>query len=489
VRYPGQRAPRAVSWSVDVGPAPSWIERARWIAIAFIPSSLMLGVTTFLSDGVASVPLLWVIPLATYLLTFIIAFSRLRKPAGKVAGALLPLLIVAAVVADPRWLSAPIALIIAVHLLTLFVIGVSAHGRLASERPAPAYMTEFYLCLSIGGVLGGAFNALAAPLIFDAVVEYRMVIILALLLIPFRTSAVRSALATRVFRVARPMVVATIMLGLIPLSTGPALYRTRTFFGVLQVRDVDGLHVLAHGTTVHGAQHADAGSDRDEPLTYYTRSGPIGQVFDQLQRQTPFRSVAFVGLGAGTLAAYGVAGQHFTFYEIDPAVVQIASDPDYFTYLQDSRAAVNVVIGDGRLKLTDAPDGSYDLLVLDAFSSDSVPAHLLTREALQLYLQKLQPGGAIAFHISNRFVELEPVLAADAHNLGLVGLAQTDRDVTPDQLAAGKQASHWVVMARSASALGSLPADPSWHTLQATPGADLWTDDFTNIVSTIKWFK
>jgi spermidine synthase len=255
---------------------------------------------------------------------------------------------------------------------------------------------------------------------------------------------------------------------------------------VLRVIERGDQHILMHGTTQHGFESFAPGM-RDRPEAYYAASGPAGQVFTIGQRTTPFRRVGVVGLGAGSLAAYGRPGQRFTFYEIDPGVVRIAEDPRWFTFMHDSRATLRVVVGDGRLELRHAPDHGYDLLALDAFSSDAVPAHLLTVQALRLYLDKLAPGGRLLFHISNRHLDLEPVLASEARALGLAGLDQRDLHVTPAQRAAGKQASEWVLLARDRAALARFTADPRWRPLHGS--TQVWTDDFSNILGVIDWTR
>ena len=263
-----------------------------------------------------------------------------------------------------------------------------------------------------------------------------------------------------------------------------SLYSERTFFGVLRVEEQGERHVLVSGTTVHGAQSFAPGR-RSEPVSYYVREGPLGQLFDALDGRA--RSVAVIGLGAGGTSVYGRQGDDWTFYEIDEAVARIAENPRYFTYLRDAKADIRVVIGDGRLKLAEAPDGSFDLFVLDAFSSDSVPVHLLTREAVELYLRKLSPDGVMAFHISNRYLDLRPVISGNARSLGLPGLSQS-YVVTRAAARDGAASSIWVLVARDMAALGKLANDPRWKPLDTGPGQPVWTDEFSNILSVVRWF-
>jgi hypothetical protein len=226
-------------------------------------------------------------------------------------------------------------------------------------------------------------------------------------------------------------------------------------------------------------------SRRREPLGYYNRRGPIGQAFAELQRTRPFRDVGVVGLGVGALAAYGRPGQRFTFIEIDPADVNIAGNPEWFTFLRDSDATTNVIVGDGRLELEQAPQASYDFLVLDAFSSDAIPTHLLTREAVGMELSRLRPHGVLAFHISNRFLNLEPVLAAAARDLDLEGRAQ-ERQVSEAEKEDGALPSRWVILARRDADIAPLLQDRRWRPLAPTTER-AWTDDYSNVAGAFEW--
>jgi hypothetical protein len=263
------------------------------------------------------------------------------------------------------------------------------------------------------------------------------------------------------------------------------LYQHRNYFGVLRVTYVasGNCHRLIHGHTVHGQQSLEP-LRRREPLSYYHRTGPIGEVFDVLREPIAKSSVAIVGLGAGSLACYAEPGQRWTFYEIDPVVAKVARDSRLFTFLDDSRAsATEVILGDGRLRLRTAPEHGYGLIVLDAFSSDAIPIHLLTREALQVYVGKLADGGIIAFHISNNFIDLVPVLGALARDAKMTCLVRRDLDLTPDDARRGKEPSIWAAMAARAADLGGLSSDPKWESPRVTPDEIAWTDDFSNIVA------
>jgi len=273
-----------------------------------------------------------------------------------------------------------------------------------------------------------------------------------------------------------------------PMGQGQVLYSERNFFGVLKVlkdRSSD-YHFLYHGTTIHGAQSLNP-AQTHEPLTYYHRTGPLGQVFQVFSMKPAKSRVAIVGLGTGTIACYGNAGQHFTFFEIDPAVERMARDRRYFTFLNNCSAGVDVILGDARLSLARVTDLHYDLIILDAFSSEAIPIHLLTKEALKLYLSRLADGGILAFHISNRYLDLKPVLGNLAQDSNLTCLVREDSELGDAEKKAQKFSSIWLVMSRRSSDLGELISDQRWKPLRGRPGAKLWTDDFSNIPSVFMW--
>jgi hypothetical protein len=528
---------RSPSSNVDNAAGPTRGQRMRWVALAFVPSSLMLGVTTTLTTDIPAIPLLWVIPLAVYLLSFILVFARKPILTHKSTVQWLPLLILAVTMSIVSKAAPPVWLLVLLDLLTLFVAAMVCHGELANSRPPTKHLTEFYMWMSVGGVLGGLFNALVAPLVFNTVAEFPLVLVLAALLRP-RLGPEAQKPHLRWLDFSLPLALAVMLAGLIwglqaiglkpgPLLhllvfgpslllclsfakrpirfglgvgaimlasmfyTGPyghLLHAERSFFGVYRIAldPQKKYRLFFHGSTVHGVQSLDAARSR-EPLSYFYRTGPIGQVFTAFSGADILKQVAIVGLGAGSLACYGEPGQQFTFYEIDPAIERIARDPRYFTFLRDCSPKTDVVLGDARLSLRNAPDRHYGLIVLDAFSSDAVPLHLLTREALKLYLTKLAEGGILAFHISNRYLDLRPVLGNLAGDAGLVCLTQDDTNVSEAETQKGKYPSRWVVMARRQDDLGKLAQDPRWHMLSARAGTRVWTDDFTSIVGIIRW--
>ncbi len=289
------------------------------------------------------------------------------------------------------------------------------------------------------------------------------------------------------------MVVAAILAatGLSQGKAGRLLHIERDFFGVVRVtEDESGMfRRLFHGSTLHGQERIglDKGVPAGEPLTYFTRSGPIGDLFRVIgpRLKKAGGRVGIVGLGAGTLAAYAAPGQRWTFYEIDPAIVRIAGDPQYFTYLENSRAeAVDVVVGDARLRLRESPDRAYDLLILDAFSSDALPVHLVTREAIALYRSKLAEGGVLAFNLSNRYLDLEPLIGRQALDAGLVCRVRADLDVIPEERDGGKQPSIWAVMAAD---LGGLADESGWHEPRVRADSPAWTDERSDLLRYIRW--
>jgi hypothetical protein len=523
---------------------PRWSKRGRWIALAFIPSSLMLGVTTAMTADVPAIPLFWVLPLAVYLVSFVLVFAKRPPISHNWMVKRLPFLILCGIcpTLSQGTFSLPILLIL--YLTVLFGLALVFHGELARSRPAVVSLTEFYLCLSIGGVLGGAFNSLLAPVIFKTVMELPLVLIFAAAMGPtlgagFDTGGRWDARKDWLLPIALGVCMVSVILGLAHTGIKPGHVETtlvfgysllwclsfgrrrmrftlglmamlmaswlyapyghllkaeRSFFGVYRVRNSpDGrFRLLYHGAIAHGTQSLDPKMSR-EPLAYYTRSGPAGAVMTAAQQKMPHGDWAIVGLGAGAMACYMQPGQTLTYYEIDPLVAEIAEDPQYFTLLSQCDPDTKIVLGDARLKLKDAPDSKYGLIVLDAFSGDSIPMHLITREALALYIQKLAPGGLIAFHVSNLYFNLAPTLgnlAADAHLTALVG---NDTEVSQAERDAGKLPSIWVVMARDPNDLAPLYAAPhqrfAWQPLNGQPNARLWTDDYSNLLGVVKSFS
>jgi spermidine synthase len=537
------------SGSTEVNAVPFTLGgRGRWVLLAFVPSSLMLGVTTFLSTDVAAIPLFWVIPLSLYLLTFIIVFARVPAFVHKLMVTLLPVCVTALIFVNYSNTGIPKWLIFIVHLINFFVFCMVCHGEIARSRPAPRHLTEFYLLISFGGVLGGVFNALIAPLTFNTVLEYPLIIVLGALLLPVMTRrrkwrkwqngilyiAVPILLTLLTYWLTNKLPVESLKLtglavllrcelntlnliitygslglicyGLVFLKkpflfgvgvaallmtivlsidiTRNVVYRERSFFGVLTVaREADDTFMnLYHGVTLHGRQEISE-QQRLEPLSYYHRKGPAGQVFDAFSGPQRKLRIAVTGLGAGSLAAYGEPGQELHFYEIDRTIKMIALNPAYFTYLNDCRAEWKIILGDARLTMEKAPPHYYGIIILDAFSSDSIPVHLMTKEAVKLYFSKLSRDGILLLHISNRYLDLAPVLAELTYESGLAGRICDDEEDT----AIEKYGSTWVVLARTEADLGSLADSKSWQKIERRKNVKVWTDDFSNILSVFKW--
>jgi len=529
-------------WAVvDTSARVTFSLRLRWLVLVFIPSSWLMGVTTYLTTDLAAIPLFWTIPLALYLLSFVVAFAHSGTGVVRAASRLLPFVIMPLVLVMSAGFAH--AVWIPLHLLAFFVGSLACHGALAAARPGAHRASTFYLTIAAGGLLGGIFTAIVAPVIFNRVVEYPLAVVLACLAAPgwkarlregsraeklkdfvlpgvvFLLTAIlatnQAGLADSILGVLGVMVAsglgilacltanrrpirfaltAAAVLAASSFSAGASgrlIHAERSFFGVLRVTydHEQNVHRLFHGTTLHGQQSLDPVSSR-EPSTYFTRSGPIGQVFAVLgpHLDQPGVRVAVVGLGAGTLACYARPGQTWTFYEIDPAVSRIARDPRYFSYLRDCEATTSEIIeGDARLRLREAPDRAYRLIVLDAFSSDSLPVHLVSREAIQLYRSKLAEGGVLACNLSNRYLDLDPVMGRQAADAGLVCLIGYDTAVSAEETLAGKQPSIWAVMAAAERDLGSLISDSRWRRPRLRPSASAWTDDYSDLVSYIQW--
>jgi len=504
----------------ETAPRPVLAERLRWLAYAFVPSSLLLAVTTYITTDLASAPLFWVLPLALYLATFIIAFSRRPLLPHGLMLRLLPALIIPVVVLSIELHSLWLLLL---HLACFFVIAMVCHGELARSRPNARDLTEFYLWISLGGVLGGLFDALLAPLLFPDIWEYPLMLVAACAIRPsgmegdkafsradlFWPALLSVGLLALLFARDLPtwsvlVAVATAALVLVKfserrwrfvlgvagcllfvqlLSSGETLGSARSFFGVNRVRVMEGgeVRVLQHGTTVHGVASTRLGEGAT-PLGYYHRGGPFGRFFAAISQRGVSR-VGVVGLGIGDLACYALPGQSWTFHEIDAAVEQLARNRRFFQLLENCGNDPPVVLGDARLTLGDVPDRSYDLVIIDAFSSDAIPLHLLTREALALYLRKLTPDGLILFHISNRYLDLAPVLSALANDVGAPARHLLYLPSEPTNVE--KLGAEVMVVGQPGGDLGFLSAAAGWEPPPAP--AELWTDQRSDIVSRIRW--
>ncbi|MFT7625570.1 MAG: hypothetical protein ACI9WU_004761 [Myxococcota bacterium] len=518
--------------------------RARWVGLAFVPSSMMMAVTLHITTDIAPLPLLWVVPLALYLLGFIVAFARLPARLLRAASlAAVPVLFVVLFyllshVAQPMWRA------VSLHSLALFLTATVFHGLLAADRPAPEHLTEFYLWISVGGALGGVFNALIAPVAFDSLLEYPLILTVALVVLAVRgrpgrraltidlglsgliaaacwwlvvqwapgdwdVSGLSDSLGLNLFATRATLAYGVVLLACAALAIGrraPALalsllvviglcglddaqssgevFRQRSFYGVLSVTDdADGTcrHMM-HGKTPHGRQHRHPGQ-RQTPRGFYNRYSPIGDIFAERSGPDSGPPVAVVGLGTGTLAAYGQAGQSMTFYELDPHVIELAQTPEWFTYLSDSPAAIEVIAGDARLSLESAPDAAFELLVVDAFSSDAVPFHLLTREAIALYLRKLTPTGVLAVHTTNRYVDIDQVVA----RLGQDARLQVRKSQWSGRDGCSRIYTQWVMLARASTDFGGLAESTDWTPVTIEEHVPVWTDDYASLLSVLSW--
>lgn len=520
------------------GPIPAR-RIALWLALSAVPSGLMLSTTTHLTTDLFAMPLLWVIPLGLYLLSFVLAFSERRNLAWAITlVAPFTLLLAGGLAMASRHASTLGPVLASVALL--FVICVALHARLYDSRPDPSRLTLFYFVMSAGGALGGLFTALIAPLVFDWTWEHPLLVLAAALLLPRATLLDWRRMAgldpgmaritagvlfvgalilcwflfgtygdddSGVVRVSLAVWVAGLGLMLAPwrwmfallalalmlaqggwetIQTSLEGARQRSYFGIYTVRDhpQNGLRTLAHGTTLHGQQSTDP-DERLIPGSYYGPRSGVGLAFDKAAAlYGPQARLGVVGLGAGTLACYREEGQAWTFYEIDPAVLDYSRDRT-FTYLSDCAPEAKVVLGDARIELASAPRGGFDLLAIDAFSSDAIPLHLLTDEAFGVYLDALAPRGLLLVHISNRYIELEPVLAALARKRGL---ALTLRQDVPPENSIFTPSS-WVVLARSEADIARLrDASPGMEWKQPLPPAPrAWSDDHASILPYIRW--
>ncbi len=501
--------------------------KLMWLLLAFAPSLLLLAVTAHITSDVAPMPLLWVAPLAAYLLSFTVVFARWSVRAQELTNRVLPFVALAEVGTVLLRGERPLALIVMINCVFLFVCSMACHGQLQLRRPPAAGVTAFYLAIGIGGILGGAMGVLVAPAIFDSYVELPIAIVLASalgsipddprrwlardLLVPAGLMVVLwlayglvrllfpaddllgrvllfgvpalfcFSLATRPLRFAGGLAALLAASALFGGAQDPVLIQDRNFFGVATVLEQDpgSLRFLRHGTTIHGAQDRDP-ARRRVPLTYYYPTGPIGRFLSDPEFPGDAK-VGVIGLGVGSLACYARPQQAWTFYEIDPLIVRIARDESLFTFLAECAGDEEVVLGDGRLSVDAEPQGSFDLLVVDAFNSDVVPVHLITKEAIEMYLNKLDARGWVTFHVSNRFVDLRPIVARSALDLDL-GCWASDDSASEEDSRLGKYASRWMV-------IGSPKSSPpgTWGPCPK-PAANAWTDQRSDLVGVTDWF-
>ena len=524
--------------------APGWRERFAWILLASVPSGLIMSTTLHLTTDIGAMPLLWVLPLGVYLLSFTVAFASNRGPTNAIARAA-PLVLLFAACGLFVEVKTFALLFGAVAVLNLFTVSVALHGQLFERRPDPQHLTLFYLMLSVGGVIGGIFCALVAPMLFDWTYEHVILLAAAAFLMTSPSLFDRLASLWNGDATARRLTWLTAGLLVVLALAGKGLFgipasrdvsywatfaiialaivaignrtlftiavvalmiciggyerlalsaepgkMTRSFFGVYSVQDRgDEARILVHGTTMHGVQNRGSPERERMPTTYYAPQSGVGLAMAAAPRLFGDQArIGMVGLGAGTLACYARPGQRWTFYEIDPVDIAIARDPNQFTFLSRCLPGVPVELGDARLTLERAPPRSADLLVIDAFSSDSIPIHLLTREAFDVYRRHLADEGLLLVHISNRFLDLEPVIAAAAAN----GWHASLRHYRPNeqQAAENHTASIWIAMSPSPATLAHLVSageEGKWRPLRPRPGFAPWTDDHATLLPLIRW--
>ena len=525
------------------GAPPTRTRVLRWIALALVPSGLMLATSTYITTDIVAMPLIWVLPLGLYLLSFSIAFAANRWLADLLTQVAPITVLLFGGVMIGGYNEMPY-FNVGVALTLLFVVSVALHTALYRDRPDADRLTGFYLATSVGGALGGVFAGLIAPVVFDWTWEYPILILAAGALVPqlFLTAGLKRLWRAPERRtVAWLALVAAIavlfllraygpqdlfgeekqgatfivlaVLGIVAIGARPAYLavlltsltlfggyrgfalslepeaRTRSYFGVYTITDQARQRTLAHGTTVHGIQLRGSPARERTPTTYYASGSGVGQAM--LAAPALYGRAArigVVGLGTGTLACYHRAGERWRFYEIDPAIVRIARDSGKFTYLKNCLPDPAIELGDARLSLANDAPASLDLLALDAFSSDAVPMHLLTREAFATYARVVQPGGLLLVHISNRFFRLQPVVSAAAIEGGWHAMIL---DYNPSDLDREKGAtlSTWVAMSRSQRALQVLARNGAgWEPLDWYPGFTAWTDDYATVLPLLKGF-
>ena len=525
----------------------SWARRLHWLLLAAVPSGLMLSTTTHITTDIMAMPMLWVLPLSAYLISFILVFSARGAAITRVAVWLAPILLLLFGAAAMLSVERSATLYGLTSILLLLVVATALHGTLAADRPAASRLTEFYLWMAAGGVVGGLFPALIAPQLFDWVYEHPILLLAAALLVPARplTRRIGALWAgrgwpSRALRILVPPLVLALgwwlgaayravdtppiqvaaialMAGLAVLAIGrPLLFtwvlgmlmlglggwqqldissiekaRQRSFFGIYTVENSRSTETrrLRHGTTLHGAQSLRPDKARN-PLTYYAPDSGIGLAMAAAPALFgPDARLGVVGLGTGSLTCYARPGQDWSMFEIDPLMVELATDPRVFSYVSRCKPDIRIVIGDARLKLAEEPAGRFDLLAVDAFSSDAIPLHLLTREAFETYRRTLAPGGILLVHVSNRYLDLEPVVAAIARANGLTARARVYVPDT-DGEAESYNASIWIALAQSEAAMLRFTEATGhgevWLPLRPRAGVPAWSDGFASVLPVLK---
>lgn len=514
------------------------VQKALIVGIAAIPSGLTVAVTAFISIDLASAPFLWVIPLSLFLLTFVLSFRQSPPISLKFLSNVFPWVLIIATFVIFFTPTPNIVGSLILTLLCFFLAALFCHTLLYSRRPDVRQLTSFYFWMSLGGVIGGVFAGLIAPRVFDWVAEFPLLMLAVIFLLPYKRKtsgkslfaglvigiglaallsfALQSEISSTLLKrshvlvlligmvtfaafvqlrsqsAALSLLIAAIPLAITSLHLGNNIYSERSFFGVIKVNSAsDGQYrLMLHGTTVHGVTHKSAfasevGEGTPEALSYYHHSGEMAEVLQAVRKKLggQINRGAIVGLGTGSFLCHSKSKERWTVFEIDKTVIDIASNPSYFRFITDCAPDARQILGDARLTLAHEPDQHFDFLLIDAFSSDSIPVHLMTLEALNLYFSKLAPNGLLAMHISNRHLELESILAAIAEQEGLaIRSAQFERDKT--ERARKIFPAKTVVLARTDEQLGPLSSDPRWD--KVTSGGTLpWTDDYSDVIGAI----
>lgn len=520
---------KAVKEHVSSETLISWRRKLYWCALSFVPSSLLVGSTTYITTDIASVPLLWVIPLALYLFSFILAFSNRVKLPFKLLSFVITMC-VAFVCLKAIFLSYTF-LHIFVPLVLLFSVSCLFHRRLAVDAPESSHLTEYYLWMSFGGMLGGLFNSLVAPIVFTQVTEFKLVAVLALLgcisksvkgdvdrkaatYISFWFALVLACFfiakmellgenSAMIYKLYLPIVFLAFFVFTYDLKIKKGFvfflavfflvedsslseneeYKVRSFYGTYLVHNADGIRTISHGTTLHGAQHIE-GPDRLKPIYYYSHQSGLGRAIQALNKSyfNEGSNVAVLGLGAGAISCLFDKGQNITYYEIDPIVAELATNDKYFTFLKECTPKFDIQLGDARVRIKEASSDQYKMIILDAFSSDSIPVHLLTKEAIGLYLEKLEKGGLLMVHISNRHLDLRQVLAAISHEFDLSGVVYSYMVDDPQST---EISSQWVALSKDHELIKESFVD--WEKLDTNHNASqLWTDGYSSILHILK---
>jgi len=527
-------------------PKPSWLTIGRWVFIAAIPSGLLVAVTAYISTDVAAAPLLWVIPLSLYLLTWVLVFQRRQLIPHRIALLLQPFAIAGIVALVVYAIRLGLFISLAGHLIAFFMIALACHGELARTRPPARHLTTFYLALSFGGMVGGLFSGLVAPYVFSWVAEYPILAVLAVLCRPFgqhidrlpsplwdvvnnwfwpvaaaaglflaylsyddfrfdemgplltiivlMLAAVSLALMRDPPKSAFAVAMAFVMIWLFPVDENN-IKTLRSFFGVHKIYDSDDgrFRILKNGSTIHGAERianedGEPPTGTPQPITYYHDKSPMTRVIQAVRARkgAPLR-VAVIGLGSGSLACRIELGETWRFFEIDPTIIAIARDPERFTFLSSCAPSLPIVLGDARLTFVQEPDHFYDLIIVDAYSSDAIPVHLATAEAMAIYKSKLAPQGVVVMHISNRHLELRSVVEGIAAADGLTTwIWSRDNEETDDNNYIFS--SDVAISAENENDIGALLSDRSWVRTPPDPEVRTWTDDYSNIAGAV-WRK